>query len=92
MQAANNGLGTIQPIAEIGALARNQGAFFHTDAAQAVGKIPVDVEEWDVDFLSISAHKLYGAARNPGALCAGRLQVGFASAASARGRARGRTA
>lgn len=60
VQAANNEIGTLQPLAEIGALARTHGAFFHTDAAQAVGKIPVDVEQWDVDLLSLSAHKLYG--------------------------------
>jgi len=60
IQAANNEIGTIQPIAEVAHLAHNQGALLHCDAAQAVGKIPVDVEEWDVDLLSISAHKVYG--------------------------------
>ncbi len=60
VQAANNEIGTIQCIAELAALAHEQGAFVHSDAAQAVGKIPVDVEEWDVDLLSVSAHKLYG--------------------------------
>ena len=60
VQAANNEIGTIQRIAEIATLAHKRGAFMHCDAAQAVGKIPVDVEEWDVDLLSISAHKLYG--------------------------------
>jgi len=60
MQAANNEVGTIQPVQEVAALARNHGAFVHCDAAQAAGKILVDVDEWDVDLLSISAHKLYG--------------------------------
>lgn len=57
---ANNEIGTIQPIAEIGALAREKGIYFHTDAVQSVGKIPVNVGDMNVDMLSISAHKLYG--------------------------------
>jgi cysteine desulfurase len=57
---ANNELGTIQPLEEIGRLARQHDLYFHTDAVQAVGKIPVDVEKLDVDLLSLSAHKLYG--------------------------------
>lgn len=60
VQAANNEIGTIQPLMELGVMARKVGALFHTDAAQAVGKVPVDVQEYDVDFLSLSAHKLYG--------------------------------
>ncbi len=60
VQAANNEIGTIQPVAEVSRLAHDRGALFHCDAAQAVGKLPVDVDEWDVDLLSISAHKLYG--------------------------------
>ena len=60
VQAANNEIGTIQPVGELAALAREQGAIFHCDAAQAVGKIPLDVDELDVDLLSLSAHKLYG--------------------------------
>jgi cysteine desulfurase len=60
VMAANNETGTIQPIAEIGALARSRGIFFHTDAAQAVGKIPLDVNSMQIDLLSLSAHKLYG--------------------------------
>jgi len=60
IQSANNEIGTIQDISFFAHLAHAHGAFFHTDAAQAVGKIPVDVGEWDVDLLSISAHKLYG--------------------------------
>jgi len=60
IHAANNEIGTIQPIRAIAALAHEKGAIFHCDAAQAVGKIPVDVDAWDVDLLSLSAHKLYG--------------------------------
>lgn len=60
VQAANNEIGTIQPITAIAALAHQHGALVHCDAAQAVGKIPVDVKHWDVDFLSVSAHKMYG--------------------------------
>jgi len=57
---ANNETGTIQPVAEIGALARSRNVFFHTDAAQAVGKIPIDVNAMKIDMLSLSAHKFYG--------------------------------
>lgn len=57
---ANNETGTIQPVKEIAAVAAEKGILFHTDAAQAVGKIPVDVKELGVDFLSIAGHKLYG--------------------------------
>lgn len=60
VQAANNEVGTLQPTVEIGMLAHAAGAFFHCDAAQGVGKIPVDVLKWKVDLLSLSAHKLYG--------------------------------
>ena len=60
IMAANNEIGVLQPMAEIGALCRERGAFFHTDAAQAVGKIPVDVERLAIDLLSISGHKIYG--------------------------------
>ena len=59
MQASNE-MGTIEPIAEIGRIAREAGIYFHTDAVQAVGHIPVDVNELEVDLLSMSAHKLYG--------------------------------
>ena len=67
IMAANNEIGTIQPLQEIGALAKERGILWHCDAAQAVGKIDLDVEELGVDLLSISAHKMY-AAKGTGAL------------------------
>lgn len=60
VMTANNETGTVQPIAEIGALARARNVLFHTDAAQAVGKISLNVEQMNVDLLSLSAHKFYG--------------------------------
>ena len=57
---ANNEIGVIQPVAEIGKLAKQRGVLFHTDATQAVGKIPVSVIKDNVDLMSISAHKIYG--------------------------------
>lgn len=56
----NNEIGTIQPIEEIGRLCRANKVFFHTDAAQSVGKLELDVNKLNVDMMSISAHKIYG--------------------------------
>lgn len=56
----NNEIGVIQPVAEIGRMCRARKIYFHTDAAQAVGKIPVDVDAMNIDLLSISGHKVYG--------------------------------
>ena len=60
VMAANNEMGTLQPIKEIGRLCKERGVLFHTDAAQAAGKVPLDVEDMGIDLLSISAHKMYG--------------------------------
>jgi cysteine desulfurase len=60
IQAASNEIGTIQPIEELTDMAHKMGAYVHCDAAQAVGKIPIEIAIWDIDLLSISAHKLYG--------------------------------
>src|SRR5471032_919198 len=60
IMAVNNELGVIQPMMEIGKITRERGVFFHTDAAQAFGKIPLDVEAMNIDLMSISAHKVYG--------------------------------
>jgi cysteine desulfurase len=60
IMAANNELGVLQPIAEIGAIAKAKGILFHTDAVQAAGKVPFDVTQNKVDLVSLSAHKLYG--------------------------------
>jgi cysteine desulfurase len=64
---ANNETGTIEPIAEIGAIAKKAGVLFHTDAAQSAGKIPVQVSKLNVDFLSLAGHKMY-APKGVGAL------------------------
>ena len=60
IMAANNEVGTIQPIERIGEVCDRRGVLFHCDAAQALGRIPVDVGQWNVDLLSLSAHKAYG--------------------------------
>jgi len=60
IMTVNNEIGVLQPIAEIGALCRKYGTFFHTDAAQAIGKIPMDVNTMNIDLMSISGHKIYG--------------------------------
>lgn len=61
IMAVNNETGVIQPLKEIGAIVRkHRGTYFHTDAAQAVGKVPLDVNEMNIDLMSISGHKIYG--------------------------------
>jgi cysteine desulfurase len=60
VMGVHNEIGVIQPLAEIGALCRERGVFFHSDCAQAVGKIPLDVNEMNIDLMSISGHKIYG--------------------------------
>ena len=60
VMAANNEIGVLQSIAEIAARCHDAGALFHTDATQAVGRIPIDVDDWNVDLLSFSSHKVYG--------------------------------
>jgi cysteine desulfurase len=60
VMAANNEIGTVQPVEEIGALCRDRSIVFHCDAVQALGRIPIPVEAWKVDLMSLSAHKMYG--------------------------------
>lgn len=60
VMAANNEIGTIENVKEIARLAKAQGAFIHSDATQAVGKIPVSVDDWNVDYATLSCHKIYG--------------------------------
>jgi cysteine desulfurase len=60
IMTANNEIGVLQPVAEIGALAKEKGVLFHTDAVQAAGKVPFDVNQVKADLVSISAHKMYG--------------------------------
>lgn len=60
VMAANNEIGVLQPLAEIGSICRQQGTLFHTDAAQGIAKIPLDVESTNIDLMSFTAHKVYG--------------------------------
>ncbi len=60
LMAANNEIGVLQPIAEIGKLCHERGVLFHSDATQAVGKVPIDVQKMNIDLMSISGHKMYG--------------------------------
>ncbi len=60
VMAVNNEIGVLQPLAEIGAIAKQHGVLFHTDAAQAIGKIPLDVQAQGIDLMSLTAHKIYG--------------------------------
>uniref|UniRef100_A0A3P8U3Z7 Cysteine desulfurase n=1 Tax=Amphiprion percula TaxID=161767 RepID=A0A3P8U3Z7_AMPPE len=60
VMTVNNEIGVKQPIKEIGKICRSKGVFFHTDAAQAIGKIPLNVSDWKIDLMSISGHKIYG--------------------------------
>jgi len=83
VMAANNEIGTLQPIKDAAALAHAKGAWFHTDAVQAVGKVPFDVEALDADFVSMTAHKLYGP-KGAGALYVRRKGPSFAKATEGR--------
>ena len=60
VMSVNNEIGVVQPISQIGKMCRKKGVFFHTDAAQALGKIPLNVEEMNIDLMSMSGHKIYG--------------------------------
>ncbi len=60
VMGVNNEIGVVQPLAEIGAICRERGVWFHSDCAQAAGKIPLDVEAMNIDLMSLSAHKMYG--------------------------------
>jgi cysteine desulfurase len=88
VMAANNEIGVLQPITEAAALAHAKGAWFHTDAVQAVGKVPFDVEALDVDFASMTAHKIYGP-KGAGALYVRRRRVTLSAEIDGGGQERG---
>jgi cysteine desulfurase len=88
VMAANNEIGVLQPIKEAAAIAHRHGAWFHTDAVQAAGRVPFDVEELDVDFATISAHKIYGP-KGIGALYVRRKRVSIAGEIDGGGHERG---
>ena len=79
IMTANNEIGTIQPIPEIANICRNRNVLFHTDTAQAFGKIPIDVKDFNIDLMSISAHKMYGP-KGVGALFVGNTSADKISA------------
>jgi cysteine desulfurase len=83
VMAANNEIGVLQPIRDAAAIAHAKGAWFHTDAVQAVGKVPFDVKALDVDFASVTAHKIYGP-KGVGALYVHRSASATATSASAK--------
>src|SRR5687768_14212007 len=78
VMAANNEIGVLQPIKDAAAIAHAKGAWFHTDAVQAAGRVPVDVEALDVDFASLSAHKIYEIGR---ASCRERVYISVVAVA-----------
>jgi cysteine desulfurase len=88
VMAANNEIGVLQPIKEAAALAHAKGAWFHTDAVQAAGRVPFDVEALDVDLASLTAHKIYGP-KGVGALYARRQRVSMPAEIDGGGHERG---